>query len=205
MPDWRIAERLRVSDKSGHEWRGVTGRTASLNIHFSTSTLWITEKMLMDSIRFCSSRFLQLNQCCIYGYELSSVLFLHSNTSTDAVKQIASFLRPVGNQNSGIKCCVKSGWEFLFSWLHTPPASCLITLSVCRDVQTCIKSYRQLAQLIWCTVLCWFKELGWNHLSYIHRLVLSTAFIYYAHRSRLWCQLGHYLWQCLVRLPLPII
>lgn len=82
-----------------HEWHGVTGWATSLNIHFCTITLWICEKLLTDSIGFCQFRFLQHSQCCIYGYEHASVLFLHGHTSTDAVRRIALLLGPVGNRN----------------------------------------------------------------------------------------------------------
>lgn len=41
-----------VSEKSRHEWHRVTGQASSLNIHLCTHTLWITEKLLTDSISF---------------------------------------------------------------------------------------------------------------------------------------------------------
>lgn len=133
-----------VSEKSRHEWHGVTGQAPSLNIHLCTRILWITEKLLTDSfVFFLLSISLSLaNQCCVYGYEHASVLFLHGHTSADAVKQIALLLRPAGNRNRSIRS-VKSVCELWFLTAHTP-ASCLITLSVWRDVQTCIESYRVL-------------------------------------------------------------
>lgn len=180
----------------------MTGQAPPLNIHLSTHTLWITEKLLMDSVSFVQFSFAGATSAVYTVMSMSSVLFLHGHTSTDAVKHIVLLLRPVGNRNRSVRRCVKSVRELLFLTARTP-ASCLITLSVWCDVQTCIKSYRELVQLIWCTVLCWFKELSLYYLSFIHRLALSSAFIYHAHRSSLWCQPGHYLWQCLVRLPLP--
>lgn len=79
---------------------------------------------------------------------------------------------------------------------------CIVSLLWCTDLYQVIQ--RELVQLIWCTVFSWFKERSLlYYLSYIHRLSLSTGFIYCTHRNSLWWQPGHYLWQCLARLPLP--
>ena len=198
-----VAGRFWVSERTRHEWHGVTGRAPSSNIHLSTRTLWISEKSLTDSLTFCSCLFLQPNQFGIYGYELATILILY--TSPDAVNQIGLWHGTCGEKEQELEAVVlKSIGVLWFLPVHTP-TSCLITLSVWCDVQTCIMSYRESDQLIWCTVFSWFKEAGFSYFSYIQRLTLSAAFIYYAHRSSLWCQPGHYLWQCLVRLPLPLI
>lgn len=99
-----VAGWLWVSEESRHEWHRVTGEPASLNIHLCTHTLWITEKLLTDSISFCSFLFLQPNQGCIYGYEHPSVLFLHVHTSKDAVKKTGLLPQTCGESEQEVLC-----------------------------------------------------------------------------------------------------
>lgn len=191
-----------VSEKRRHEWHRVTGQAPSLNIHLGMHNLWITEKQLTDRVGLVH---FPLSSPTSVVFTVMSAQVFYFNTVTRPQTQSSRLLYCSDLLGIGTRVsvgCVKSVWELWFCAAHTS-ASCLITLSVWRDVQTCIKSYRVLVQLIWCTILCWFKELGLYYLSYIHRLALSAGVIYYAHRSSLWCQPGHYLWQCLVRLPLP--
>ena len=182
--EWRAGHlhRIFIWALAPYEYLKSRWRTASLFVHvsFFSQTSLVFMVTSSQQFRFCTRprmQWIRLVYC----------------------------MGPVGRRNRSLKAVVfKSIGVLWFLPVHTP-TSCLITLSVWCDVQTCIMSYRESDQLIWCTVFSWFKEAGFSYFSYIQRLTLSAAFIYYAHRSSLWCQPGHYLWQCLVRLPLPLI
>lgn len=161
-----------VLEKRRLEWQSDR-QVPALNIHSNGHHFWITEK-LVDGQRW-----------------LWCFLFCALTTGVLAQR------RRSGRKSGAGSGVLKTSGGALFS-LFTLPIDYSLRVLWC----TRLCPFIQLVWLIWCAVSPWFKEQALYCLGYIRRLSLSAAFIYYAPRSSLWCHPGHYLRQCLVRLPL---
>lgn len=100
-------------------------------------------------------------------------------------------------------------WKVLLQTAHNmalvsgPAASCSITLSLLAMCSHCVNSHGDLSSLdLMHHSMLILRSCAHTTSAISAALHCQTVCIYCACRSSLWCHPGHYLWQCLVGLPL---